>query len=226
VENRDFSLHSTKFFLHKRTGSVEKTASLFLPKYEHCCHPIMKFPAFLLSVVAALGVSAHAQIPIGPNSIKLGRLAVAAVNTPEFQITGGANKRYETKKWIEIEISYDVLAEEIDELNFKFTAQIEGKLLDGDVTYVNITKGKEKFAVVYISPKSIDKLTKGKPLTGASIGNVWVEVNRQGQVLGKESKEKGVPPNAVHVAGMILNKSLTPFAPLYYDRYEEIKSTR
>jgi hypothetical protein len=186
----------------------------------------MKFPAFLLSVAVALGASAYAQVPIGPNSIKLGRLAVAAVNTPEYQITGGQTKRYEIKKWIEMEISYETMAEEIDELTFKFTAQIEGKLLDGEVTYVNISKGKEKYAVAYISPKSIEKLTKGKPLTGASIGNVWVEVNRQGQVLAKESKDKGVPPNVPHVAGMILNKNQTPFGPLFYDRYEEIRTAR
>jgi len=100
-----------------------------------------------------------------------------------------------------------------------------GKLLDGEVTYVNISKG-DHYAVAYISPKSLEKLTGGKPFTSAGLTNVWVEVNRQGQVLAKEQQKNTAQPNVAHVAGMIVNKTQTPFAPLYYDRYEEIKGTR
>jgi hypothetical protein len=99
-------------------------------------------------------------------------------------------------------------------------------LLEGEVSYVNITKGKEHFAVMYISPKSIEKLLGGKPLTGAAVENVWVEVSRQGQVLAREAKDKGAQPNVPRLTGMLANKSQTPFAPLFYDRYNEIKPTR
>jgi hypothetical protein len=180
----------------------------------------------ILIATTLLAGPVFAQVPIGPNSIKLGKVAVEAQTTPQYQITGGPTKRSENKKWLEFEISYDVSAEEIDELTFKFTALVEGKLLDGEVTYVNISKGKDKYAVMYISPKSLEKLTGGKPFTGAGLGNVWVEVNRQGQVLAREQLKPGAQPNVARVNGMILNKSQTPFAPLFYDRYEEIKPTR
>jgi hypothetical protein len=186
----------------------------------------MKILCLLVVGFAALMVSANAQVPVGPGSVKLGKIDVSAPSTPEYNITGGQTKRYKLGKWIEIEVPYDTVPEEIDELTFKFTALVEGKLLDGDVTYVNIAKGKDHYAVMYISPKSIEKLTGGKALTPASINNVWVEVNKQGQVLGKESYKTGNPPNVSHVTGMLLNKNITPFAPLFYDRYEEIKPGR
>lgn len=183
----------------------------------------MKTLSLLAVGFAALTFSANAQVPVGPGAIKLGKVEVSAPNTPEYQITGGQNKRYKIGKWVEIEIKYETVPAEIDELTFKFTALIENKLLDGEVTYVNIGKGNEHYAVMYVSPKAIEKLTGGKPLSGAGIGNVWVEVNKSGQVLAKEAYKAGNQPNLPRVAGMLLNKNQTPFAPLFYDRYEEIR---
>ena len=183
----------------------------------------MKILSLLVAGFAALTVSANAQVPVGPGSIKLGKVEISAPSTPEYQITGGQNKRYKLGKWIEIEIKFETIPEEIDELTFKFTALIENKLLDGEVTYVNINKGNEHYAVMYVSPKSIEKLTGGKVLSPASIGNVWVDVNKQGQTLAKEAYKTGNQPNLPRVTGMLLNKTQTPFAPLFYDRYEEIR---
>jgi hypothetical protein len=183
----------------------------------------MKILSLFVVGFAALTFSANAQVPLTRASIKLGKVEISAPSTPEYQVTGGQNKRYKLGKWIEIEIKYETIPEEIDELTFKFTALIEGKLLDGDVTYVNINKGNEHYAVMYVSPKSIEKLTSGKTLSPASIGNVWVEVSKQGQVLGTEAYKNGNLPNVPHVTGMLLTKNVTPFAPLFYDRYEEIK---
>jgi hypothetical protein len=183
----------------------------------------MKTLSLLVAGFAALTISANAQVPVGPGSIKLGKVEITAPSTPEYQVTGGQNKRYKLGKWIEIEIKYETIPAEIDELTFKFTALIENKLLDGEVTYVNIGKGNEHYASIYISPKAIEKLTGGKPLSPASIGNVWVEVNKAGQVLGKEAYKNGAQPNLPRVTGMLLNKNQTPFAPLFYDRYEEIR---
>jgi len=186
----------------------------------------MKTIALAFLSLAILGTGALAQAPVGPTSIKVGRVEVSAPSTPEYQITGGQNKRYKTAKWLEFEVGYETKVDEIDELTFAFSALIENKLLDGEVTYVNIAKGPDHFAVMYISPKSIDKLTQGKTLTASSIQNVWVEVRYKGQLIGKESYKPGNPPNVQRVPGMVVNKTMTPFAPLFYDRYEEIKANR
>jgi hypothetical protein len=210
-----------------RAGTVEKNA-----RFTHSASQTqqkvlpMKLLSLLLGGLMAVSVAAYAQVPVGPGSIKLGKIEVSAPSTPEFQVTGGQNKRYTLGKWLEFEVAYETVPDEIDELTFRYTALIAGKLLDGEVTYVNIGKGRNKYAVMYLSPKSIEKLTGGKPLTSAGVENVWVEVNRQGQVLARESLRNTPQPNLPRVSGMLLNKNQTPFAPLYYDRYEEIKLAR
>ena len=180
-------------------------------------------PVSALALLAIIS-SAVAQAPVGPGSVKLSKPELSAPLTPEYQITGGQNKRSRNGKWLEFEVPYETVAEEIDELTFRYTVLIEKKLLTGEVTYMSILKGREHYAVMYISPKTIDRLTGGKPLTSAAVENVWIEVSRQGQVLDRTSLKPGNVPNAPQVPGMIQNKNETPFAPLYYDRYEIIKT--
>lgn len=183
---------------------------------------------FILSAcaLAVMAMTASAQTAVGPGSVKLGRVTVEAPSSPEYSVNGGPQKRSRNEKWLEFEVAYETAPEEIDELTFRFTALVEKKLLTGEVTYVNILKGREHFAVMYVSPKGIARLTGGKPLTGAGIENVWIEVSRQGQVLARESFKPGAPPNVPQVAGLVLKKDDTPFAPLFFDRYEAIKQVR
>lgn len=193
--------------------------------------PVQNFPAMKsllssLAVVTALTVAAHAQVPVGPGSIKLGKVQPAMVKTPEFQLSSGPAKRSKSLDWLEVEVEFETAPEFITELTFKYTILLEKKLLDGEVTHVNIPKGKDHFSVMYVSPRAIERLTGAKALTGASIENVWVEVTSQGQRLGVTSHRPGAIPNVPHLTGMVLNKNETPFAPLFYDRYEAIKATR
>ncbi len=184
----------------------------------------MKTLFFALAAVSTLTLGASAQTLVGPGSVKISKIQPAVVKTPEYQITGGQAKRYKLGDWLEVEVEFETKPELIDELTFKFMILIAGKLLDGEATYVNIQdKPKEHYAVVYVSPKSLDRLTGGKALTGASIENVWVEISKQGQVLAKDSFKKSNPPNLPHLAGMVLTKDETPFGPLYFDRYEALK---
>ncbi len=188
--------------------------------------PLMKLLLFCAATLTSLTLNGLAQAPVGVGAVKLGKVAPAVVKTPEFQITGAQNKRYKLGEWLEVEVEYETKVEDIDELTFKYTILVEKKLLDGDVTYVNIPKGREHYSVMYVAPRSLEKLTGGKALTPAAIENVWVEVSRNGQVLDRASFRPAAQPNAPHVTGWVLNKSETPFAPLYFDRYEVIKKGR
>jgi hypothetical protein len=186
----------------------------------------MKIAPFSLLATLSLCASAFGQAPFQPADLKVGKVEVAAPSTPEFQTKGGDLKRYKLGKWIEMEVAYDT-KKAVDELTFKYTIQLEGKLLDGEVTYAAINEGKDHYAVMYVSPKAIDALTGGKPLTPAGINNVWVDVMKSGQKMSPTvSMKPGAIPNLPHVSGLVLNKDETPFAPLYYDRYETIKNAR
>lgn len=188
----------------------------------------MNIARFVPAAAAAFFLSclAYAQVAVGPGGVKISKVAPAVVKTPEFQITGGSNKRSKNGDWLEMEVEFETKAESIDELTFKFTALVEKKLLTGEVTCVNISKGRDHFVVMYVSPKALNRLTGGKALNAASIENVWVEVAHQGMKIDMASFRPGAQPNLPQLAGVLLNKSETPFAPLYYDRYEELKSQK
>ncbi len=178
-----------------------------------------------LSALALLLFTAPAfsQIQLHVGDVKLGKVQPSLEKTPEFQVTGSTPKRSKNRQWLEIEVEYETKPEEIPELSFKFSVMIEKHLIDGDVAYINIPKERDHYAVMYIPPRTLEKLTGGHALTPASIENVWVEVSFSGQVLDKASFKQGLAmPNLQHSPGL-LTKDLTPFAPLYFDRYETQK---
>jgi hypothetical protein len=183
----------------------------------------MKILSFTACVLLAVAFHAGAQAPIGPGAVKVGKISPEVVKTPEFTLKSGSEKRSKLGDWLEIEVEYETKAEEIDELTFQFTVMLENKLLDGQVTYITIPKGRDHYAVVYIAPRTLEKLTGGKPFTAANIQNVWVIVTKSGQNLDQAAVKNVAIPNLPHTNGLILNKSETPFAPLYFDRYEAIK---
>lgn len=188
-------------------------------------YPSMKTLSVSLAALVALTISALAQMPqVGPGSIKIGKVLPAMVKTPEYNLTSGPTKRSRNRDWLEIEVEFETKPDDIDELTFKYTILVEKKLLDGEVTHVNIPS-KDHFSVMYIGPRTLEKLSGGKGVGPNSIENVWIEVSRQGQVLGKASFRPGNPPNLPHLTGLVLNKDETPFAPLFYDRYEAIKKS-
>jgi len=193
----------------------------------------MKILFLSLAALGVLSSAALAQaVAVGPGSVKITKVEIAGVKTPEYQIVGGPQKRSKTGTWLEIEVAFETKVEDIDELTFNYNVLIEKSLLDGSVTHVNIPKGTEHYSVMYISPRALEKLVGGKPFTAASIGNAWITVSRQGQVLdapaanAKAAYKPTAMPNLPHLAGLLLNKNETPFAPLFYDRYEAIRAAR
>jgi len=184
--------------------------------------------SLLIPLLVAVGFVYHsaAQAPIPPGGVAIQKLEPSAPQTPEFQVTGGTPKRYKTQKWLEFEVEFETKVEEIAELKFDYVAQVENRLLTGTVTHINIPKGKDHYSVMYVSPRTLEKLTGGKPLTSGAIQNLWVTISSPDGVELAKSAMKNVPiPNLPRSPGL-LNKMETPFAPLYFDRYEAVKTTR
>ena len=73
------------------------------------------------------------------------------------------------------------------------------------------------------SPQYNVSNTTDKPLTNAMIGNMWVNIKKQGQTLATKSASPGQPRNLPQFPGLLIPKSDTPFAPLWYDRYEAVR---
>ena len=85
--------------------------------------PVMKSLLFSLLTVALTTLSTRAQVPVGPGSIKLGKVQPAVVKTPEFSLTSGPTKRSKAQDWLEIEVEFESVPEAIAELTFKGRAK-------------------------------------------------------------------------------------------------------
>lgn len=187
----------------------------------------MKILAFAFAALSTAALGAPlVPVPVTSKNVKIEKIQPAVVGTPEFMVTQTTAKRSQAQKWLEIEVEFEVSGVEmVDELTFKFDVLLNGKLCPGEITHINIPKGRDRYTIMYVSPRNIERITDGKPLNPGMIMNAWVTILRQGQVLAISSmKEKGKPvPNMPLFPGMLLPKAETPFAPLWSDRYEAVK---
>src|SRR5207253_911908 len=109
---------------------------------------------------------------------------------------------------------------------FKYFVLLNGKLLTGEVTHTNVAAGRENRSVMYASPRTLARFLGRNALSPNSVQNIAVQILQKG-VLKDElslSRTAGQWYAAVPALnGFLLNKNETPFAPLYWDRYEQIK---
>jgi hypothetical protein len=156
------------------------------------------------------------------------KISPAVVHTPDFTLNSGDVKRTgKVGQWLEVEVNFSARPDYTDELQFKYYILFAGKLLEGEVTLVDIPKGRDLYSVMYMSPRAMAKLLDGRPLTGIEIQNVGVQILNKGQLVAEKSfKQTGSAEwwqQMQQTTGMLLNKGETPFAPLFWDRYEPIK---
>ena len=189
----------------------------------------MKILAFAFAALSTAAFAAPSAVPaaVTARNVRIEKILPAVVGTPEFTIANTPPKRSQLQKWLEIEVEFAVEGVElIDELTFKFDVKMNGKLYPGEITHVNIPKGKDRFTVMYLSPRNLERITDGKPLNASMIENIWITISKQGQALAISSlKDKNVKvvPNLPQFPGMLTPKSETPFSVLWTDRYEAVK---
>jgi len=137
--------------------------------------------------------------------------------------------------WLEVETEFDAF-QEFPELTFKYSLVLTGKqgtkLLEGEVVHVDVAPGRERHSVMYIAPKTLNRLSDNKAFSVNNIAGVYVEVSSGGQLIafGQKSTKltyenfaKGRESLTDKLTDAFLNKGQTPFAPLFFDYHEAIK---
>ena len=179
---------------------------------------------FLLAAASLfIGTGAFAQ----SRDFQLTKITKNLVTTPQISYTGG--QQYPTNQrdqWLEVEVQFASAPEYTDELTFKYFILINGKLLAGEVTHVNIAAGRENRSVMYVSPRTLARFNGNRPITPNTVQNIAIQLLQQGAVKDELSFTKTAGnwyAGITQLTGFVLNKNETPFAPLYWDRYEQIK---
>src|SRR5436190_18316661 len=107
-----------------------------------------------VSALLILTISGSAQTRAP--EFQLTKITRNLVSTPQFSYTGA--QQYPTNqrdRWLEVEVEYAATPDFTDELTFKYFVLINGKLLTGEVTHVNIAAGRATHSVVYVSPRAL-----------------------------------------------------------------------
>jgi hypothetical protein len=185
---------------------------------------MIKICALLAAFVSLTG-SAFGQA----GAFKIKSVSPEVLKTPKFQFSGKDKDKGSPRDWLSVEVQFSAEPKFTDEIVVKYYILIGRIVLDGEVTHINIPKEKELYSVIFLSPRTIDQLLEGRPFTAAAIENVAAQLWVKGALVAQETWKP--PANApwitaagvVHRPGLLLNKNQTPFAPLFWDRYEMIK---
>lgn len=173
---------------------------------------------FLALAVPSFGAADYAIVKVQPSVIR----------TPQYNFTGDQRRTGPALQWLEVEVNFMSNVPFTDEMTFRYYILLGGKCLTGEVTHVSIPKGRDLYSVMYVSPRTLEQVLGGKVITGSSIENVGVQMLLKGQVVDTKSfKDIGNPQwwqSMQQLPGLVFNKNETPFAPLYWDRYEAIKA--
>jgi hypothetical protein len=184
-------------------------------------------PRYLLLLLLFVASAAQAQVR-GPVEFQLTRITKNLISPPQYTYTGA--QQYQTNlrdQWLEIEATFAAAPPFTDELTVKYFILFNGKLLTGEVTHVNVPAGRENRSVMYVSPPTLARFNANRPVTANVVQNIAVQIVQQGAVKSELSLSVAPPQWFAALpatAGFVLNKNETPFAPLYWDRYEQIKN--
>lgn len=170
---------------------------------------------------------AHAQVRPGSEFV-ITKITKNLISTPQFTYTGAQQYQANLRaQWLEIEATFAAGPAYTDELTFKYFVLLNGKLLTGEVTHTNVAASRESRSVMYVPPGALQRFNNNRVVTINVVQNIAVQIVQQGAVKSELSLSTApaqwfatLPPTA----GFLLNKNETPFAPIYWDRYEQIKA--
>jgi len=158
------------------------------------------------------------------------RIAPNFISSPQFTYTGAQQYVADLReRWLEVEVTLAAAPEFSDELTVKYFILFNGKLLTGEVTHTNIPAGRENRSVIYVTPKTLQRLMLGRTVTNAALQNITVQLLQQRGIKDEMTLTRAPAQwyaAMPQTAGLTLNKNETPFAPLYWDRYLQIKTAR
>lgn len=211
---------------------------------------IALIPAAILSVGSLVfnAAPAIAQAPTPPKKeilVDVDKVSVEIQKTPQFSVANVKDKRFTPKDWLEIEVDCQAKMSKEEknkdmkaygEVTFKYYVYLSGnpdakknRVLTGEIAHVNVPIGEKIHSVMYVSPSAILKITEGKGPVAPTMVKAWgVQVFLNGEEVGRRTSESNkewwtnasLPPQEA----ALLDKSRTPFAPLWADYHLEVRS--
>jgi len=186
--------------------------------------------------VFALASGVQAQEEVKVSKVKIN---VDVQKTPRITGTGAKEKRDTQKQWFEIEVEFDVdvkkgdpKVEFLDELEFRYFVAMQPRgaktpiAYTATVNHIDIPNDGTSVSVVYMAPTTIAKLLGKNTAPNKNMLQIAVEIYHGGKLVGGDATSKASTRwwnDLPAVDGKVLNKTQTPFANLWFDRYVGVK---
>ena len=178
----------------------------------------------LTIVVCAFADSVSAQNR--GSDIQLTKISRDLITPPQYAYTGAEKLSESHDRWLKVDVQFSAVPEFTDEVTFKYYILIGGKILSGEVTHVNILAGRELYSSMYVPPHVLASVLGNRPPSTTLVENIAVQVVQKGEVKDELSLTRARPQwftSIPALTGFVVNKNETPFAPLFWGRYEQIK---
>lgn len=206
----------------------------------------MKLPAapkhFVpLALSLALSLAAQGQLkPSEKNKFTVDGPDFEELQSPE--INDGNAKNFKPKDWLEIEVKLKVDQLErqpadnyLDQITVMWHVVVKGQdrkayKISRSVTHVNIPTDEEVYVSIYLSPNTLRRITGNPRASKSDLEAVGGEIAYNNEMVGFFSSGERAgwwrkPLKGVEATNKfpLLDKTQTPFAPLWYDRYAEVQ---
>ncbi len=201
-----------------------------------------RFLKTLLPLACSIGLASSVF-----GQLELSKDAKFSVGDPKFtqlqspQIQDGNGKSFKPKDWLEVEVKLkvDKLRNEpadkyLDQIKINWHVVVKGQdrkayKISKTVTHVNIPTDEEVYVSIYLSPNTLKRITGKARASKSDLEAVGGEVELNGAMVGffTFGEKNGwwrQPLKKVEATSKfpLLDKTQTPFAPLWYDRYAEV----
>jgi hypothetical protein len=196
----------------------------------------------LLAVLtcAAVGIFSTSSAEAQAYKVTGSKPSFDDLQSPEF--SGGKQKSFKPRNWLEVETGFTVqmspeppskTAERVLVKWYLAVAHPDKKgaflLLTKDVTHVNVPLNTEVYSSIYLSPSSISRLTGSDRGGKKAVELVGYEVIINGVKVAEETNKNKAgwwnqPSNSISRSDTVplLDKTETPFAAMWWDRYAEV----
>lgn len=204
---------------------------------------IIQLRLFTAITCAALGVLSNSAANAQAYKIEGGKPTYDNLQSPQF--TGGSQKGFKPKDWLEMEASIKVQmapappSQTAERILVKWYVAVEHPekkgaylLLTKDITLVNVPLNEEVFTSVYLSPSSVKRLTGSDNGGKKAVYLVGYEVLVNGEKKAHQSTKSpqgqtdwwNAASDRISRSDTVplLDKTGTPFANMWWDRYAEI----
>ncbi len=210
--------------------------------------PMKSLPLLLAALASAALVTSTAHAQTKPSDFEIVKILPELIKTPDISGGPAGKGKGKGRDFLAVEVVFSWAPREqkapshADEATLNYYVLLNNKgmnpedpkgetLLTGSVTHISIPQSKDLKSVIYVSPRTMEKFFHGKTPTTLNniVRDIGVTITRGGEVVAQGSWKSDIRNKTPWWAampatdGFLLNKNQTPFAPLFWDYYEEIK---